>query len=114
MTDLSPFGLSDIADGDEVTYYLSMDEFGDFEEVFQDCGYEGGGYDWEAVARQVIRGRAPHLEDQIRFDPEGSMFTAYGDNQNALIELATQMKEVMSDTDSLKATIEAADPDWFD
>lgn len=114
MTDLSPFGLSDIADGEDVTFYLSMSRFDDYEEIFRACGYEGGGYDWEAVARQIIRASAPHLAERIRFDPEGSLFTAYGNDQDALIELATHMKKVMADKESLTATINAADPDWFD
>ena len=68
----------------------------------------------EAVARQVIRADAPHLEGCVGFDSEGSLFTAYGSDRDALIELATQLKRVCADKKLLAATIEAADPDWFD
>ncbi len=114
MGDLSPFKLSEIADGEDVTYYLSTSAFEEYEEAFQECGYEGGGYDWEAIARQVIRAMAPDLEGRVRFDPEGSMFTAYGSDRDALLELAAKMQQVLADKQMLVDTINAADPDWFD
>ena len=114
MDDLSPFDISEIATDDGVTYYLSSAQFQNYEDAFVECGYEGGGYDWEAVARQVIREKASYLEDQVKFDPEASMFTAYGSDRNLLLELGKLMREVFGNRQALIDAINAADPDWFD
>lgn len=111
MADLSPFKLIETEPG---SFSLLSSEFAPYEEVFAACGYEGGGYDWEAVGRQVIRASAPHLGERVRFDPEASMFCAYGNDQAALEELGQKMSETFADLEKLKAAIEAADPDWFD
>lgn len=41
--------------------------------------------------------RCPELEEEIGFDPEGSMFVAYSENKKALIEFISKFKEACED-----------------
>lgn len=111
MEDLSPFGLTEIEPG---SFSLLSSQFEDYEEIFNECGYEGGGYDWAGVAKQIIRADAPDLQDRLKFDSEGSMFCAYGSDEAALKELGELMRDTFADVERLKVTIKAADPEWFD
>ena len=111
MADISPFKLTETEPG---SFSLLCSEFQPHESTFVECGYEGGGYDWEAVARQIIRSHAPHLAERVNFDPEGSMFCAYGQDKEALEELGVLMRDTFNDKDALSTAIKEADPDWFD
>jgi hypothetical protein len=83
-------------------------------DVFEEFGQEGGGYGWEAVARSALQAQAPQLADRLDFDPEGSMFMAYGEDAEALKELGLLLQQALRDRSVLRELIEAADPEWFD
>ncbi|MFE7046271.1 Imm51 family immunity protein [Streptomyces atratus] len=82
--------------------------------VFDEHGYEGGGYDWEAVARSAVQSRAPELADRVAYDCEAGMFAAHGKDAEALRRLGVLLHEAHRDPAVLAAHIAAADPDWFD
>ncbi len=66
------------------------------DEIFQsreDEGFEGGGYDWEALARVFITEQVPELKKIVSFDSEGSMFCAYSENKNALKDFILRFKD---------------------
>jgi len=88
----------------------------DFEnsELFDEAGYEGGGYDWESVIRYVLETELPQLQDSIDFDSEGSMFVAYGQNKEALEKLQTVMDSLIADKTKLKETISRVPEDFWD
>jgi len=106
--------LFSLVDQENNSYSLISSSFEEFEPTFSECGYEGGGYDFEAVARQTIRSLAPQLDKSVKFDSEGSMFCAYGEDKEALEELKKKLVDVFTSSELLKKTIEDADPDWFD
>jgi len=106
--------LFNLIDTENSSYSLISSSFQEFETTFVKCGYEGGGYDWEAVARQTIRSLAPQLEKSINFDSEASMFCAYGEDKDALQELKKNLVDVFTSSELLKKTIQEADPNWFD
>lgn len=83
-------------------------------EVFERLGQYGNGYDWEAVARQVVRARGNELEGRFKYDPEAGTFVAYGQDLDALRELGQELKRAFDDSDLLAGLIRDADPDWFD
>jgi len=45
--------LFSLVDQENNSYSLISSSFEEFEPTFSECGYEGGGYDFEAVARQT-------------------------------------------------------------
>ena len=102
--DITPFRISE-------HFSLSLTELDEAAEVFEECGYDGGSYGWHGVADALIRLKAPHLADKLEFDPEASMFAAYGPDRNALEELAVLLKSAMNDHALLKMAIENADPE---
>lgn len=83
-------------------------------ELFEAAGYMGGGYDWEAIARQSVRAFAPELEGCFGTDPEAGTFAAYGKDEAALRKLAELLHDAFHDRDRLARLIADAEPDWFD
>jgi hypothetical protein len=107
----APFALSQY---DEGGYGLTLGDFDDCWEIFEEYDYEPGGYGWHGVAEALIRLRAPHLADKIEFDPEASLFAAYGTDRAALEELARLMKSAMMDEALLRSALESTDPELMD
>ena len=108
---VTPFKLVETSPG---KYSLLLTTFDPADEVFERYELEGGGYAWEAVARHVIEHDASDLEDRVGFDPEGSMFCAYGDDRDALSQLGVRLAAIFRDPPRLAAIIEAIGPDGFD
>lgn len=84
------------------------------EEHFNARGYEGNGYGWTGVARQLLRVQAPELEGRMRFDPEAGTFCAYGEDEGALRALGELMRQAWGDPERLGALIEGAEAEWLD
>ena len=64
-------------------------------EIFElraDEGFEGGGYDWQSLARVFLDEKMPELVSAIKFDSEASMFCAYSENADSLKEFALGFK----------------------
>ena len=83
-------------------------------DVFEAQGVYGNGYDWEAVARQVVRSRGGALEGRFKYDPEAGTFVAYGTDVEALRELGAALKLAFDDRSVLAELIRDAESDWFD
>ena len=110
--DLAPFTLFETSPQSS-SLILSDDHMLALSDVFAEHDHEGGGYDWDTVARTALRLQAPHLEGRVKFDPEAGMFCAYGPDQAALRELGEVLVGVYRDRASLAELIAAADPgDW--
>jgi len=84
------------------------------EEVVDDLGHEANGYFWEGVARWLVSTDAPGLEGRLSYDPEGSMFCAYGSDRSALEELATLVAAVANDADRIRRLVADAEAAGFD
>ncbi|GAB3159701.1 hypothetical protein GCM10027290_64900 [Micromonospora sonneratiae] len=93
---------------------LSDNDMVDTAAVFEEHGYEGGGYAWAGVARSAVATHAPELADRVRYDPEAGMFVAYGTDAAALEQLGGLLHQAFHDRDALAALIRAGEPDWFD
>lgn len=108
--DITPFLMSEY----NGSFSLLLTQFEQGAEVLEENGFEGGGYAWHGIAEACIRLRAPHLSDRMKFDPESSMFVAYGPDRAALEELAALLKSAMNDPALLQSAIENANPDLMD
>ena len=108
--DITPFIMS----AHENSFSLLLTEFDAGAEVFEEHGYESGGYGWHGVADALIRLHAPQLADKVKFDPESSMFCAYGPDRAALKALAELLKRAMNEPELLKSALENADPELMD
>jgi hypothetical protein len=84
--------------------------FNRWEATFEEAGHEGGGYGWHGVADALVRLKAPKLKKKLDFDPEASMFVAFGKDRDALAQLARLLLEVMADPVLLKEAIARANP----
>src|SRR4051812_46384145 len=87
------------ADG---SYTLMLTEFDRWAGTFEEVGQDGGGYGWHAVADALIRLKAPKLKRKVKYDPEASMFVAYGTDRAALVQLAELLLAAMADPAVLK------------
>lgn len=110
-SDIAPFKVVETTPGN---FSLLLSEFGSTSAAFEAVGSDGGGYAWEAVARHVVEHVAPELEGRVGFDPEGSMFCAYGNDRAALEALAVRLAGLFHDQAALASTIAAIGPDGFD
>ena len=109
--EFAPFSISHYEDG---RFGLILDDFGDCYEIFEEAGYESGGYGWHGVADALIRLKAPHLANKIEFNPEASMFAAYGQDRAAIEELGRLLRSAVDDESLLKNALENADPELMD
>ncbi len=73
-------------------------------------GWEGNGYDWNAIAQVVIAEQLPDLKGQLSFDPEAGMFSASGPRP-ALEQLGTAMRAVFEDDGTLRDLLSRAQLD---
>ena len=89
---------------------LMLTEFDPWAATFVGEGQEGGGYGWHGVADALVRLKAPKLKKKFQFDPEGSMFVAFGKDRDALVQLAKLMLEAMAAPEVLKEAIRKANP----
>jgi hypothetical protein len=91
-------------------FSLMLTEFDKWAGAFEEMGQEGGGYGWHGVADALVRIKAPKLKKKFDYDPEGSMFVAFGTDREALGQLARLILEAMADREVLKEAIEKANP----
>jgi hypothetical protein len=82
--------------------------------VFEERGLEAGGYTWVGVADALLRSSAPEFADAMDYDPEASMFTAFGPNRAALMRLGELLREAIGSHATLRAAIDAADPELLE
>ncbi len=96
-------------------FSLLLTEFNTWAATFEEMGYpEAGGYAWHGVADALVRWKAPKLRMKCNYDPESSMFAAYGKDREALAQLAGLILEAMADPTILKEAIEKANPELMD
>ena len=108
---IAPFTLVETSAGN---HSLLLTRFDPADQVFERYELDGGGYAWETVARHMIAEDASDLDDRIGFDPEASMFCAYGSDREALHQLGERLAAVFRDPARLAAIIETIGPDGFD
>jgi hypothetical protein len=92
------------------SYSLMLTTFDQWAATFEEAGHEGGGYGWHGVADSLVRLKAPKLKKKFDYDPEGSMFVAFGKDRDALARLAELVLEAMADPAVLKEAIKKANP----
>jgi hypothetical protein len=109
--EFAPFSISHYEDG---RFGLILGDFDDCYEIFDEFGYENGGYGWHGVAEALIRLKAPHLAKKIKFDPEASMFAAHAKKRDDVEELARLLRAAIDDESLLRSALENADPELMD
>lgn len=65
------------------------------QEVFDtraDEGFVGNGYDWQSLAIVFLQEKCPDLLENIKFDSESSMFSAYSTDTEALQDFIRRFK----------------------
>ena len=95
---ISPFFWVNHADS--VSVSLNVGEY--LQEVFDtrtEEGFEGGGYDWESLAKVFLEERKPDLIEKVKFDSESSMFCAYSEDAAALREFIVGFKNACENKD---------------
>ena len=94
--DISPFYITE-----DEGYSLCLVTDGTFHpELFElraDEGFEGNGYDVEAIAVQYLNECAQYLIRDIIFDSEEGMFVAMSEEKEPLIDLAEGLTELFAD-----------------
>ncbi len=67
------------------------------DQTVDELGHEANGYFWEGIAQLLVQLEAPELDGRFDYDPEGSMFVAYGEDRAALEKLGVLMAAVADD-----------------
>jgi hypothetical protein len=106
--EFAPCRLLDNGDG---RYSPLLTEFDATASVFEEMGQEGGGYGWHGVVEALVRMKAPGLARKVKYDPEASMFVAYGKNRAALEKVAGLIRAAIQDAALLRQAVENADPE---
>ncbi len=108
---IAPFTIAETSPG---KFSLLLTVFEPASAVFDEAGVEGGGYAWEAIARHVVEHVALELQERLDFDPEASMFCAYGEDRDALLELGARLAALFHDRDALAKMIGTIGPENFE
>ena len=110
--EFAPLQLVETSSGN---FSLMLTKFNTWEATFVEMGQEeAGGYAWHGVADALVRLKAPKLKKMFDYDPEASMFVAYGKDRDALRQLAKLILEAMADPAVLKEAIAKANPKLMD
>jgi hypothetical protein len=96
------------------SYSLCFDAFEATQAIFEEMGWDGGGYSWHGVVDALVQLKAPDLQEKLDYDPEASMFVALSEDQEALAQVAGLIREAIDDPTILREAIENADPDLMD
>lgn len=80
----------------------------------EELGHTPNGYFWEGVATMLVRTKAPELAGRFRYDPEGGMFVAYGDDRSALEALSALMTDVATGPERMRRLIALAKEKGFE
>ena len=84
------------------------------DDLIEELGHEPGGYFWEGVAQLLVQTEAPELDGRFGYDPEASMFCAYGEDRGALEQLGALMAAVANDPDRARRLVELAAAEGFE
>ncbi len=100
----------------EGSFVLSFDAFdaNGAGGLFEEAGYEGGGYAWEGVVQTLVKMRAPKLAKKLSYDPEASMFSVNSPDRDAIRQVAALIREAIDNPALLREAIANADPDVMD
>ncbi len=76
-------------------------------------GIQGGGYTWHGLVVHLMKEQAPSHLDRVAFDPEASMFCAYGNDLEALGSVAKALAHLEDEElrKKLLATVDVRDYD---
>jgi hypothetical protein len=108
---MEPFVLAETSPG---RYSLLLSTFDAAAPAFETSGIDAGGYAWEGVARYVVENDAAALGERIQFDPEASMFCAYGDDRAGLEDLGKRLSTLYHDLPRLTEMVKTIGPAGFD
>ena len=106
--------IEHLADDNTLSHSLIFDDFGPTAAIFEEHGHEAGGYAWHGVVEALVRLHAPEIAQSIKYDPESSMFSVYGDDPAALMRVDELMRQAQADPQMLNAALEHADPELMD
>lgn len=79
---------------------VCLEAGGYLQDVFDtraDEGFEGGGYDWESLAKVFLEEKLPDLMEKVGFDSEAGMFCAYSKDIEALHKFIRCFKNACED-----------------
>jgi Immunity protein 51 len=111
MDEFAPCFLVDQEDG---SYSLCFDRFELVGDALAARELQGGGYTWHAIVEGLLRTHAPQLEGVVDYDPEASMFVAYGTDREALKTVAELIRRAVSEPAFLTQALESADPELLE
>jgi hypothetical protein len=106
--------MDDLVTHDDGSYSLCFDDFGVHAALLEERGLEGGGYTWHAIVESLVRFHTPQLQDRVKYDPEGSMFVAYGTDRDALLAVDELIRRAQNDASLVIKAIEHANPDLLE
>ena len=96
------------------TFGLVFSDFNGTAAVFEDMGYDGGGYGWHGVVDALVRMKAPKILKKLRYDPEASELVVLSKDRNAIEQVAELIREAARDRELLRTAIGKADPELME
>ena len=119
MDEFAPTQLVEHNQNGKISYSIILDPFGPIylttSSIFKAHGMEEpGGYAWHGVAEALVRLHAPEIASLVKYDPESSMFSAYGDDRAALLRVAQLIRQAQDNPAILEEALENANPEMLD
>lgn len=114
MPKKNEFAPCTLVEHDDGTFSLLFTDFDKAAATFEEMDMEAGGYAWHGVVDALVRLKAPKLKRKVKYDPEASMFVAYGKDKDSLGQVAQLIRDAVANPALLREAIENADPDLMD
>jgi Immunity protein 51 len=111
MDDFTP---SRLVMHDHGGFSLCFDDFDATYNLLEARDLQGGGYTWHAIVESLVRLHAPEISSRVDYDPEGSMFVAYGTDRDALLRVAQLIRRATEDQAVLLEAIDHADEELLE
>jgi hypothetical protein len=86
----------------------------DVDEVITELGHEPNGYFWAGMVELLVETEATRLQGRFATDPEAGMYVAYGQDREALDDLAQLLRPVVGDARRLRGLVEFATSSGFE
>lgn len=111
MANYFPFTISDYKGTFGIVAAVESPELNSrYFDIFHKYHYEGNGYTWEGIIRQILEQKAPDLLPHLEYDTLEGGFYAYADTKENQLRFLAILVPVFNDDEALEDFVSQADP----
>ncbi|PUZ30156.1 Immunity protein 51 [Chitinophaga costaii] len=111
MANYFPFTISDYKGTFGIVAAVESPELNSrYFNIFSKYNYEGNGFAWEGIIKQILEKLAPDLLTHVEYDTLEGGFYAYADSKDTQLRILDVLVPVFNDDQVLEDYLSQADP----